>query len=70
MKIPNAKYNYGDRVKVRWHEAECGISDCVVVGIRLTSSETGVEYTVKEIKSGQLPPGSTDGIDENMIFLY
>jgi len=71
MKLPKAKHQYGEKVKIKWHEAECGITDCVIIAIRgdRRFPDAPPDYEVMEvnIETGEYEPGSVDEVGEDMI---
>lgn len=63
-----AKYNYGEKVKIKFYEAGIPPVDCIIVGISMTDEFSPPVYEVKEINElGELEAGSITDIDEEMI---
>lgn len=73
MDMKTAQYQYAQKVKVNWHEAECGVSDAVIIGITMDGMYGDDKPPLYEVKTlddaGRLEPGSITDVDEDMISL-
>lgn len=64
MTIPLAQFSFAQRVRISWHEVECGVTEGVITGINYDHRRSGNKplYTITEDDGSQV-----DFIDEDMI---
>lgn len=62
-RIPPARYQFGQRVSIHWHEAELGVTEGTITGVNYDHRHGGeVLYTITEDNGMQ-----TDSFDAGML---
>jgi len=70
MKIPTPKFSFGQRVTIKWAEAECADTQGIITCVGMSRTTHSVVYEVVELDDdGDAINGYVDDLSEDMLDL-